>query len=187
MKMMTWHKPSALSLATTLFLLTGQCLAAPGDAGSKYTMNINIDGIIVANGSCKFNQSAGLTVDFGEVRLQASANNEVSLEGDYRRPIVSDFKCSGDSAGLLQMQLSNVGGVYKTYNGIQVIDTDKGIVGVELLVNGTAQSMGTWFTVNPDSPPKLEAQVVQTSTTNSNSVVSGDIFTASGTLTMAFN
>lgn len=195
MNNMAWRKASRLLkywrvilyLLPVSFLATGQCQAAPGNAGAKYTMNISMDGTIVANGKCTFNRHDNLTVDFGEVSLLAGANNTVTLEGDYRRPIVSDFKCSGDSAGLLQMQLSNSGGTYKDYKGVQVLDVDKGIVGVELLVNGSAQNMGTWFNINPDSPPSLEAQLVQTSTTNSSSVVSGDTFTASGTLTMAFN
>lgn len=192
---MTWRRAmrsltsggGALSAAVVMLLLSSLSPTAWGNSGSKYNLNISIDGTIVANGSCKFNNGGSLTVDFGEVRLQAGANNSVTMEGSYRKPIASDFTCSGDSAGLLQMQFSNTGGTYKTYNGIQVLDTDKGIVGVELLVNGTAQNMGSWFTVDQKNPPALEAELVQTSTINSNNVVSGDTFTASGTLTMAFN
>ncbi|WP_449554839.1 fimbrial protein [Lelliottia amnigena] len=168
-------------------LLTGFNPATLANPGSTYSLNIAIDGTIMANGSCKFNQGGALTVDFGEVQLQGSADNTVTMNGTYRKPIVSDFTCSGDSAGLLQMKLSNTGGGEKTYNGVQVLDTDKGIVGVELLVNGVAQSTGSWFTVDQDSPPSLEAQLVQTGTTNSSNVVSGDTFTAAATLVMAFN
>lgn len=189
MKKMIWQMTgcSALVLTISLLLLPAISSAAPGNKGSVYTLNISMNGTIVANGSCKLNQGGNLTVDFGEVKLLAGDNNTMTMQGGYRQPIASAFTCSGDSAGLLQMKLSNVGGTYKDYNGFQVLDTDKGIVGVELLVNDSAQSMGTWFTVNPDSPPKLEAQLVQTSTSNSHNVVSGDTFTASGTLTMAFN
>jgi hypothetical protein len=168
-------------------LLPGLNLTALANPGSTYSLNIAIDGTIMANGSCKFNQGGNLTVDFGEVRLQSNTDSTVTMDGTYRKPIVSDFTCSGDSAGLLQMKLSNSGGGEKTYNGVQVLDTDKGIVGVELLVNGVAQSTGSWFTINPDSPPSLEAQLVQTSTTNSSNVVSGDTFTTAATLVMAFN
>lgn len=186
MKKLIKRNVQALCLAATA-LLPALSPAAPGNAGSKYSLDISIDGTIVANGACKFNQGGSLTVDFGEVRLQAGAGDTVVMQGSYRKPIASDVKCTGDSAGLLQMKLSNTGGSDKTYNGVQVLDTDKGIVGVELLVNGTAQSTGSWFTVDQESPPKLEAQLVQTSTTNSSSVVSGDTFTATATLTMAFN
>jgi len=175
----------ALYLMATA-LLSGLNPTAMANTGSTYSLNIAIDGTIMVNGSCKFNQGGNLTVDFGEVQLQGSADNTVTMNGTYRKPIVSNFTCSGDSAGLLQMKLSNTGGE-KTYNGVQVLDTDKGIVGIELLVNGVAQSTGSWFTINPDSPPSLEAQLVQTSTTNSSNVVSGDTFTTTATLVMAFN
>ena len=168
-------------------LLPGLNPAVWGNPGSTYSLNISIDGTITANGTCTFNQSGGLTVDFGEVRLQAGANNTVTMEGEYRKPLTSDFTCSGDSAGLLQMKLSSTGGGDKTYNGVQVLDTDKGIVGIELLVNGTPQSTGSWFTVDQQSLPALEAELVQTSTSNSSNVASGDTFTAAATLIMAFN
>lgn len=175
----------ALCLMATA-LLPGLNSPVMANTGSTYSLNIAIDGTIMANGSCKFNQGGNLTVDFGEVQLQGSADNTVTMNGTYRKPIVSDFTCSGDSAGLLQMKLSNTGGE-TTYNGVQVLETDKGIVGIELLVNGVAQSTGSWFTINQDSPPSLEAQLVQTSTTNSSNVVSGDTFTTTATLVMAFN
>lgn len=152
MKNITWFE-SMLSLKlgggvrcmTTMGMLFFSCMspAALGNTGSTYDLNINIDGTIVANGSCQFNNGGSLTVDFGEVRLKAGTSNSVTMEGSYRKPIASDFKCSGDSAGLLQMQLSSTGGSYKTYNGVQILDTDKGIVGVELLVNGAPQNMGS--------------------------------------------
>lgn len=195
MKRMTWRRMwlsrnapnGALRAAVTLLLYSCVGMTAWGNTGSKYNLNINIDGTIVANGSCKFNNGGGLTVDFGEVRLKAGANNSVTMDGSYRKPITSDFTCTGDSAGLMQMKLSSASGTYITYNGVQVMDTDKGIVGVEMRVNGTAQNMGTWFTIDPNNPPTLEAELVQTSATNTNHVVSGDTFTATGTLTMAFN
>lgn len=99
----------ALCLIATA-LLPGFNPAALANPGSTYSLNIAIDGTIMANGSCKFNQGGALTVDFGEVQLQGSADNTVTMNGTYRKPIVSDFTCSGDSAGLLQMKLSNTGG-----------------------------------------------------------------------------
>jgi len=180
-------KLNTLALCLMTMLLPGLNTTALANKGSTYSLNITIGGTITANGSCKFNQGGALTVDFGEVRLQGNADNSVTMTGVYRKPIVSDFTCSGDSGGLLKFKLSNTGGGEKTYNGVQVLDTDKGIVGIELLVNGVAQSTGSWFTVNQDSLPSLEAQLVQTSTSNSSNVVGGDTFTAAATLVMAFN
>ena len=157
------------------------------NSGDQYSANIAISGTVVVNGSCTFNQEGTVTVDFGTVKLTGGANNSVTLDGEYKRPLTSDFQCSGDSAGLLQMQFTSTSGAYETYNGTKVLGTDKGIVAIQLLVNGEAKNMGEWFTIDQNSPPSLQAELVQVSTTNTNNVTSGDVFAASGTLIMAFN
>jgi hypothetical protein len=170
-----------------LAVLSGFTHFARADTGSQYTLNVNISGTLVANGSCTFNQGGSLNVDFGPVTLKNTGNNTVQLDGNYQKPLISDFSCSGDSAGLLQMQFTSASGSYETYNGTQVLETSKGIVAIQLLVNGTAQNMGEWFNVNQASSQVLQAQLVQTSTVNSSNVTTGETFTASGTLTLAFN
>lgn len=160
---------------------------ALANTGEIYSMDIKISGTVVANGSCVFNQTGTATVDFKEVKLKGTENNNVELDGDYIQPLDAQLSCSGDTAGVLRMKLSSASGSYETYNGIQVLPTDKGIIGIQLLVDGAAKNMGEEFTIDPNNPPTLQAQLVQVSTTNSNNVVSGDEFTASGTLTVAFN
>lgn len=165
------------------------CLVQPvfADTGSKYSLNVSISGTVVANGSCTFNQGGTLNVDFGSVKLQNTGSSTVQLQGDYQRKLTSDFFCTGDTAGLLQMQFTSASGSYETYNGKQVLATSKGIVAIQLLVNGAPQDMGEWFSVDQMSTQALQAQLVQVSTDNSSNVTSGDTFTASGTLTLAFN
>ncbi|EOU9537986.1 fimbrial protein [Cronobacter dublinensis] len=160
---------------------------ALANSGDQYSMNMNISGTITSNGSCKFDQSGAQQVDFGQVRLQATSATGVQLDGNYQKPIASSYTCSGDSAGLLQMKFVSTSGSYATYQGTKVLGTDKGIVGIELIVNGSAQTMDSWFTIDQNSPPDLEAKLVQISTDNAQNVVSGDVFTASGSLVMAFN
>lgn len=179
---MSWPLLAALLLMPCYMI--EQALANSGDQSS---MNINISGTITSNGSCKFDQSGAQQVDFGEVRLQATSATGVQLDGNYQKPIASSFTCSGDSAGLLQMKFISTSGSYATYQGTKVLGTDKGIVGIELIVNGSAQTMDSWFTIDQNSPPDLEAKLVQISTDNAQNVVSGDVFTASGSLVMAFN
>jgi type 1 fimbria pilin len=157
------------------------------DTGDKYNLNIAISGTVVANGSCTFNQGGTLDINFGTVNLKNTGNGTVLLDGDYQRPLVSDYSCSGDTAGLLQMKFSSASGTYENYNGTQVLGTSKGIVAIKLMVNGAPQSMGQWFTVDPTGQQVLQAQLVQISTANSSNVSSGDTFTASGTLMLAFN
>jgi len=174
-------------VATTILALSGIAQTVRADTGDVDTMDISISGTIVANGACTFNQGGTLQIDFGEVKLKPMGDNTVQLDGDYLKPLTTDFSCSGDSAGLLQMSFTSASGSYETFEGTEVLGADKGIVGIELLVNGTAQSMGTWFNVDSNNPPSLQAKLVQVSSTNSQNVVNGDVFTASGTLKLAFN
>lgn len=176
-------------LLLTALLLLPNCIikSAIADAGDEYSMIINITGTITSNGACTFNQGGALQVDFGKVRLKPTGASTLQLDGSYEQPIASSFTCSGDSAGLLQMKFISSSGSYADYNGTSVLATDKGLVAIQLMVNGTAKTMNQWFTVSPDSPPGLQAKLVQVSTQNTQNVVSGDIFTASGSLVMAFN
>lgn len=176
-------------LFTTALLLAPvfSVQSAPGNAGDTDSMDINITGTVVANGSCTFNQGGTLQVDFGEVKLVGTGTNTVELSGDYRKSLVSDFFCDGDTDGLLQMKFTSTSGNYETYQGAQVLAADKDIIGIELLVNGAPQNMDEWFTIDQNVAPVLKAQLVQLHSTSSETLVSGDIFSASGTLTMAFN
>jgi hypothetical protein len=179
------HRMTSLPRLLLLAALCAPLLAQA--AADPFSINLNISGTIVANGSCKFNEGGSLNVDFGEVKLQGDGASGLTLQGTYQQPLASTFTCTGDTAGLLQMKFSSVSESYDTFEGKQVLTTDKGIVGIELLVDGNAQSAGEWFDINQDSPPVLKAQLVQLSTDNSSGVASGDTFSASGTLTMAFN
>jgi hypothetical protein len=182
-KLFSLHFPMML-IFISLFSIVYDAQANTGD---KYTLNVNISGTVVANGSCMFNQNGTLNIDFGTVKLKSTGSNTVQLDGEFQQPLASEFFCTGDTAGLLQMQFTSASGTYLTYNGIQVLDTSRGIVAIQLLVNGTPQNMGQWFTVDQASNQSLQAKLVQVSTDNSSNVSSGDMFTASGTLTLAFN
>lgn len=177
----------AVSLAILVLSSGFAVQAAPGNAGEEYDMESKITGTIVATGSCTFNQGEAVTVDFKTVRLKPTGSNTVELDGDYTQLLNAALSCSGDTAGLLQMKFTSTSGSYETYNGTQVLGSDKGIVGIQLLVDGTAQDMGKWFTIDPNNQPVLQAKLVQVSTANTSNVANGDAFTAPGTLTVAFN
>lgn len=172
---------------TTAALLLSPCITVHADTGSKYNLNINMTGTVMANGSCVFNQGGTVTIDFLQVKLKGASDNNVELDGDYVKPLATQFTCSGDSAGLLQMRFNSASGTYVAHSGTQVLSTTSNLIGIQLLVNGVAQSMGEWFDINQSTPPTLEAQLVQLSTDNTEGVKNGDTFTASGTLIMAFN
>lgn len=168
-----------------IFSLSQSAFAMPGAKGDKFEMNINISGSVVVNGSCSFNQGDLVDVDFGQVQLMKIDSSNFQLQGNYTKPLVSEFTCTGDSDGLLQMQFTDSDEVYASYNGTYVLPTTNKMTGLLLLVNGTPQNSGQWFTVDQHNPPQLEVQVVQLKTTGS--ATTGEVFTASGTLTMAFN
>lgn len=184
---MNSKKAALLFAAFALLAPIFNAQARLGNTGDIDSMDINITGTVVANGTCTFNQGGTLQVDFGEVTLKGSGTNTVALDGSYSKSLTSGFFCDGDTDGLLQMKFTSTSGSYETYQGIQVLAADKKVIGIELLVDGEPQNMGEWFTVDQDAGPALKAQLVQLSTTNTDSVVSGDLFTASGTLTLAFN
>lgn len=179
------HSCKNYRAAFLLMFLAALPFPSQADSGDQVSMDINISGTVVANGSCTFNQGGTLNVDFGNVKLKSTGTGTAELDGDYLKPLTSSFFCSGDTAGVLQMIFTSASATYETYNGIKVLGTSQEVVGIQLLVNSVPQTMGTWFTVNQASPPTLQAQLVQL--TNTTDVVSGDLFTASGTLTMAFN
>ncbi|NDO83184.1 MrfF [Citrobacter sp. NCU1] len=170
-----------------LCLLLNVVPVTRADTGNQYKLNISVTGTVVANGSCTFNQGGTLNVNFGTVQLKDTGNGTIQLDGDYLKPLTSDFYCTGDTKGLLQMRFTSASGSYETYNGSQVLATDKGIIAIELLKDSVPSSMGEWFNVDSNSQPKLEAQIVQVSNNNTSNVTSGTTFSASGTLTMAFN
>ena len=180
---------STLLIMASVLLIFRPALADPGNAGSKFTLAINMSGTLVANSSCTFNEGGPLQVNFQDVKLKGGEGNTVLLDGEYIQPMPADFSCDGDPGGLglLQMKFTSTSGSYETWQGLSVMAVDKGIVAIEMLVNGTPKSMDEWFTVDPDAMPTLKAQLVQISTTNTQNVVSGDLFSASGTLMLAFN
>lgn len=176
-----------LSRLISTLVVVVSCLAGHMAFANTASTNVNISGLLVANGSCSFNEGGAIQVDFGSVLLQSTGATTVQLDGNYLQPLTSSFTCTGDTAGLLQMKFTSSTGSYETYSGSKVLGTDKGIVSVQLLVDGAVQDMGKWFNVDQAHPPVLQAKLVQTSTVNTAKVVSGDVFSASGTLIMAFN
>lgn len=170
--------------AIVLIILSPAGFCASGD---KSQVNIDITGTLVATGSCTFDQGGTLSVNFGSIELKKNRDNTLTLIGDYKKPLTSDFSCTGDSSGLLQMKFESSSGNYATYSGKNVLGTDKGVIGIELLVNGNPQSMAEWFDVDMENQPTLQAQIVQVSSENTANVKTDDTFSASGTLTLAFN
>lgn len=178
-----------------LVVMAGALLAlnvpAQGARGDKFTMKINITGTVVATGSCTFNQGGTLTVDFGSVQY-STAGGSNTLKENYRQALASSMKCTGDTDGSSIMTLMSGNGSSVDFQGHKLLPVkydDGGAqskdLAVRLLVDNKVQDVNASFAVDMKTPPKLEAEVVQTG--SGSSFVSGAAFSANATLIMAFN
>lgn len=147
------------------------------------TTDINIYGTVISNGSCTFNNNGPLTIDFGTVQISGSPS---AISGGYVKDIASNFSCTGDTSGLLQLKFSSTTGTYVTMDATNdTMTTNKSGLGIQLLLNGAPQSMNAWVSVSTTSQPALQARLRQTGSLSN--TASGDTFTSAGTLLMAFN
>lgn len=171
-------------------LPTGSVHANPRDAGDQYTMNINITGNVVVNGSCTFNQSGTVGVGFGDVKY-STLNGKNTLVGTYIQPLASSMTCSGNTEGKTQMKFDSTIGSTVNYQGLSLLpvmnadSSQSRSLGIRLQVNDIPQDTGKWFDVDMTKPPVLKAELIQTG--DGSDFVSGSTFTANATLTMAFN
>lgn len=184
---------AGLSAVMALMLYISPAQAASGrKAGDQFKMNINISGTVVATGSCTFNDGSGY--DLGKPlvwkNVTYSTTNGFRLIGDYRIAIDGEMTCTGDTAGNAKMTFTDYKGAGLDFNGhkvLSVIDSEElNYLGIELLVNGVPQSVGTAFSVDLDSPPLLEARLVQVANASEVEFRDGDLLLAEAVLTMEF-
>lgn len=183
----TWN----FNLLALILLLPGIVGHAKGlrDAGDQFTMNIHISGTVVANGSCTFTQKGPVAVEFGDVEYTTAGGN--LLNGTYVKSLESGMDCSGDVEGKAQMKLDTTTGTDITYNSQKLLPVTYSdgsastSLGIRLLADGVVKNAGEWFDVDLTSPPRLEAELVQTG--DGKEFTSGREFSESATLVMAFN
>lgn len=160
------------------------------NTGDRFTMKINITGTVVVTGSCTFNQGGTLTIDFGTVQYETVAGSN-TLKDAGRQALASSMTCTGNTEGSAIMTLmSGSSSVDFQGNKLLPVNYDNGGVqskdlAIRLLVNSRVQDVNTAFAVDMNTPPVLEAELVQTG--NGSSFVSGASFSANATLIMAFN
>ena len=101
------------------------------------------------------------------------------------------MNCSDDIDENTQMILKPQSGVAMTWQGGKLLAVQNAAgeampsLGIQLLVNGHRQDIDTWFDVDMDAQPSIIAKMVQTG--DGAEFRSGETFSASATLTMAFN
>lgn len=170
-----------------LLLLSLMGAGSSAFAADPVSLNINISGTVVANGSCTFIKKTN-TVDFSEVDFEQVDGGTV-LSGSYRKTVPSTMSCTGDTGGKAQMTFSTVGGTLD-YDGhkllpVSINDSNLGQeLGIRLLVNGLVQDVNAPFAVDMLMQPAIQAELVLVG--KGDGLISGAKISASATLIMEF-
>ncbi|WP_227660546.1 hypothetical protein [Hafnia alvei] len=154
--------------------------------GDESRVKINFSGTVVVNGACTFTAGSTSNVEYGNVRFSTDGG---SIEGNYKKSL-SSVSCSGDIAGNPQLVLKSSDGTSVDFSGGKLLPVNidsraSSALAIRLLVNGTAQDVNAWFSLNTAAIPTLEAELVQVGSGASFS--SGATINSTATLTMAFN
>lgn len=181
---------TAAVILAMLILLVEQGVQAKSirATGDQFTMDINISGTVVANGSCTFTNGRESDVNFGDVRYHTTAGGNV-LESTYSKTLVSDMTCTGDTAGTATMILSSANQENVDYEGHKLLGTSvNGIaskdLAIQLVVDDVVQDVNSAFTVDLGKPPKLVAKLLLVG--DGGSLTDDTSISSSATLTMAF-
>lgn len=174
----------------TMLLFSAPTMALSGRAaGDQFKMNINISGTVVVTGSCTFNSASQSveSVNFGNITY--SSVNGFALVGEYRQALNSEMSCTGDTDGSVIMTFASSTGTVVDFNGKKLLPValngvNSNNLGIELLVDGKVQDVGTAFDVDMTTPPTIEAELVQTG--SKDSVTNSAVLSAAASLTMAF-
>lgn len=179
-KAMAWRSvsPAVGLLAIWHLLLVGGLMlscSAQAAKGDVKNVKINIYGTIVANARCSFSANNPINVEYGDVYV-----SEI-IDDKYRQPLSYSVSCSGDSGGkTIQLQLSGTGA---GFDG-SLLQTDAKGLGIRILRNNSPMTLGKWYDLNPEVPPKLEGVLVKERGATFNN---GQEFNASATLKVAYN
>lgn len=178
-------------IATLILLCSAPAMAlnGRGAAGDQFKMNINISGSVVVTGSCTFDSASQSveSVNFGNITYYSV--NGFTLVGEYRQPLNSGMTCTGDTDGSTIMTFSSSAGTVVDFNGKKLLPValngvNSNNLGIELLVDGKVQDIGTAFDVDMATPPTIEAELVQIG--SKDTVSNSAILSAAASLTMAF-
>lgn len=162
---------AARVLVLASLLLSGTVPAKMVDA----TINVNLSGTVVANGSCTFTGSGPVAVEFGDVFI-----NDIK-DRAYKQNLPYTLVCKGDPGGkAIQMKLT---GTAATFDGT-LLKTDAKGLGLSLQKNGTVLALNQWMDIDPASPPKFEAVLVKE---KGATFQNGQAFNGSATLIVGFN
>lgn len=115
------------------------------------TVQVSISGTVVANGSCSFQGGKSMEINFGNVYV-----DEIKA-GTRKENINYTINCEGDAGGkTISMKLKGSAASFDS----GVIKTDTAGLGIRFLKDGQKQAINAWFSINPASPPVIQAQLI---------------------------
>lgn len=156
-------------------------------AGDQLAVNIHITGTITADGSCTFANGGNVEVPFGDIRY-STTNGAISLDKTYKQTLDNRLNCTGDVDGNVTLTMGTTTGAVD-YQGHKLIPVNmagnpSADLAIELLVNGQVQDINTPFAIDINTPPTLEAELVQKG--DGKGLVNDADIDAAATLTLAF-
>ncbi|MFC0226925.1 fimbrial protein [Serratia aquatilis] len=165
---------------TTVLLLTGLLIAMPETRATQETSAFTLDGYLILPPVCTLNNNAQIEVPFGNVGVR-------KVDGvQYKKPIPYTLVCTGDTSKPWTVSLTFTGTVapFATDNATLLANSPQNgnRLGIKLLRNGVALPLNTAITIDPASPPTLEAVPVK----QPGSTLLADPFNATGTLRVTY-
>jgi len=148
-----------------LILLSGTAVQA--------VTTIKVTVTIVAPPPCVINGDSLIEVDFG---------NEVMttrIDGSYKKQAINyTVECKDAPANAMKLQIQGNGA---GFDG-DVLQTNKGNLGIKLLSNGSAQPINEWINFTYPDLPRLEAVPVK----KSGATLTGGAFSAGATMKVEY-
>lgn len=156
----------------TLMLAPPSLSQAQSDVTTKQ-VRIQISGTIRAKVPCIINDNQPINIPFGDVQISR-------IDGNYKMAVIPytlDCKRAGSYA--LKMKISGDGADFNT--DLLGIPTQSSL-GIALKRGTASIALNDWFSLNPASPPTLQAVLVAHSTGK----ITGGEFSAAATMVVDY-
>ncbi|OMQ20804.1 fimbrial protein [Serratia oryzae] len=165
---------------TMILLLVGLLVGVPNTRAAQENSAFSLDGYLILPPVCTLNNNAQIEVSFGNVGVG-------KVDGvQYKKPIPYTLACTGDTSKPWTVSLTFTGTAapFAADSATLLANSPQNgnRLGIRLLRNGVALPLNTAITIDPASPPALEAVPVK----QPGSTLLADPFNATGTLRITY-
>lgn len=159
-------------LALTLALGPASLSLAQVDE-SRRNVRIEISGTIRAKVPCVINDNKPINIRFDDVQISR-------IDGQYKMTVIPySLNCKRANSQALKMKIAGSGAGFNTK--LLAIPNQNNL-GIALKWNKTDFPLNNWFSLNPASPPALQAVLVARST----GAITGGEFSAAATMVVDY-